>query len=110
MLHPAEKRLHYWQDGEVEMTDKLVALIAPNGTKTAIIGTTQYMADADGLFHVQPEDVGALIATGTFVVAPPGWTPPQRTASLEEIAELVHLLPEGGAKEMLLVALDLVVH
>jgi hypothetical protein len=32
-----------------------------------------------------------------------------RTASLEEIAELVHLLPEGGAKEMLLVALDLVV-
>jgi hypothetical protein len=40
MLHPAEKRLHYWQDGEGEMTDKLVALIAPNGTKTAMIGAT----------------------------------------------------------------------
>ena len=68
------------------------------------------MANADGLFHVQPEDVGPLVATGTFVVAPPGWTPQQRTASLEEIAELVRLLPDGGAKEMLLVALDLAVH
>jgi hypothetical protein len=92
------------------MTDKLVALIAPNGIKTAAIGATQYTANADGLFHVQAEDVGPLIATGTFVVAASGWTPPQRTASLEEIAELVRLLPDGGAKEMLLVALDLVVH
>jgi hypothetical protein len=72
-----------------------------------MIGATQYMANADGLFHVQPKDVGPFIASGTFVVAPPGWTPPPRTASLEEIAELVHLLPDGGAKEMLLVALGL---
>jgi hypothetical protein len=91
------------------MTGKLVALIAPNGTKAATIGANQYKANVDGLFHVQPEDVGPLIASGTFTVAPPEWTPSRTTASLEEIAELVHLLPEGGAKEMLLVALDLVV-
>jgi hypothetical protein len=51
------------------MTGKLVALIAPNGTKAATIGATQYKANADGLFHVEPEDVGPLIASD---VAPPG--------------------------------------
>jgi hypothetical protein len=91
------------------MTDKLVALIAPRGTNKARIGATQYEPRVDGLFHVKPEEVGPLIATGRFVVAPPGWAPLQRAVSLEEVAELVRSLPNGGAKEMLLVALDLVV-
>jgi hypothetical protein len=90
------------------MTDKLVALIAPKGTNEARIGTAQYEPHVDGLFHVKPEDVGPLVATGSFVVAPPGWTPLQRTASLEEVTDLVRSLPDGGAKEMLLVALNLV--